>query len=48
MWAIYTIEGGKLMFKGRLVIPQKSELIPKLLKEFHDSVIGGHAGEFRT
>nr|KAJ0228165.1 hypothetical protein LSAT_V11C100046520 [Lactuca sativa] len=44
----YTMEGGKLMYKGRLVIPQKSELIPKLLKEFHDSVMGGHAGELRT
>lgn len=31
-----------------LVIPQDSKLIPNLLREFHDFVIGGHAGEIRT
>lgn len=44
----YTVDKGRLLYKGRLVIPQKSELIPKLLNEFHDSVVGGHAGELRT
>lgn len=44
----FTMEGGRLLYKGRLVIPKNSSLIPSLLKEYHDSTIGGHAGEMRT
>lgn len=30
------------------MIAKDSTMIPKLLKEYHDSVIGGHAGETKT
>lgn len=49
-----TAQGGfqlvdnKLLYKGRYVLPQKSIFIPVLLKEYHDSVIGGHSGELKT
>lgn len=35
-------------YKGRIVVPSKSELVEVLLKEYHDSPIGGHSGEFKT
>ena len=39
---------GLLPYKGRLVIPSNSTLIPKLLFEFHDSAMGSHNGEHKT
>lgn len=33
----------RLKYKGRLVIPHNSSLIPKLFQEYHDLVIGGHS-----
>lgn len=44
----FTVEGGKVRNKGRLVILKSSSLIPRLLVGFHDSAVGGHAGEFKT
>ncbi|KAA0033667.1 transposon Tf2-1 polyprotein isoform X1 [Cucumis melo var. makuwa] len=41
-------ENGRLLYKGRLVLPQTSSLIPRLLHTFHDSVLGGHSGFLRT
>lgn len=38
----------KLLFKGRYVIPPASFVIPILLREYHDSPMGGHAGELKT
>ena len=35
-------------YKGRIVIPPKSNLVTTLLREYHDSPIGGHSGEFKT
>lgn len=47
-----TIEGFQflkgLLFKGRLVIPVDSPQRQRLLYEFHDTTIGGHAGVTRT
>lgn len=39
---------GKLLYKGRLVIPKNSSIIDDLLFEYHMSVIGGHNGEYKT
>jgi hypothetical protein len=44
----YSTNGGLLYWKGRLVIPEGSELINMILKENHSSPIGGHAGNTRT
>ncbi|XP_028775121.1 uncharacterized protein LOC114732011 [Neltuma alba] len=44
----YSIEKGCLQYKGRLVLPKKSTKIPLLLKEYHDSPVGGHSGYLRT
>ena len=44
----FEIKGGRLYYKGRLVIPKGSSRIPLILEEFHNSAIGGHSGFFRT
>lgn len=44
----FTLENNVLKYKGRVVIPSKSELTSRLLKEYHDSPVGGHAGDFKT
>lgn len=44
----FTLQRGHLLYKGRLVVPLKSPLIPTLLREFHSSKIGGHSGVLKT
>nr|KYP73577.1 Retrovirus-related Pol polyprotein from transposon 297 family [Cajanus cajan] len=44
----YREQDGLLFWKDRLVIPKQSPLTLKLIQEFHDSPIGGHAGYLRT
>ncbi|KAK8938724.1 hypothetical protein KSP39_PZI011094 [Platanthera zijinensis] len=44
----YSLIGGRLFYRGRLVQSASSTCIPRLLKEFHASPSGGHAGAFRT
>lgn len=44
----YTLDQGILRYKGRIVVPAQSGLVIQLLKEYHDSPIGGHSGEFKT
>ena len=43
----YSIQQGKLFFKGWLVLPRTSSLIPTMLHTFHDSMIEGHSGQLR-
>ena len=44
----YSVECGLLMFRGRYVISLSSPLCELLLKEFHHTPCGGHAGVKRT
>ncbi|MCI06031.1 transposon TF2-1 polyprotein, partial [Trifolium medium] len=44
----FSLKGGILFYKNRLVIPAKSAIINDLLKEFHSSPSGGHSGYLRT
>jgi len=44
----YEVSGGRLYYKNRLVIPKCSPKLDAILKEFHDSAMGGHSGFFRT
>ncbi|GAU35592.1 hypothetical protein TSUD_295280 [Trifolium subterraneum] len=44
----YAVRDGLLYWNNRLAIPPKSAMISKILTEFHDSPIGGHAGITRT
>lgn len=44
----YTVREGLLYWKGRLVLPTGSPLIPKILLEYHASPIGGYSGVART
>ena len=44
----YSLDHGILLYKGRLVLPKASPLVPALLQEGHASVIGGHFGFLRT
>lgn len=44
----FSLFQGNLLYKGRLVIPATSSLIPEIIHEFHDSPVGGHSGEQKT
>ncbi|WJX50794.1 hypothetical protein P8452_37049 [Trifolium repens] len=44
----FEFKHGILLYEGRLVISNKSVLIPTLLKEFHETAQGGHSGFYRT
>lgn len=44
----YYLKNVHLLNNGRLVIPAKSPFIPSLMKQFHDSAIGGHEGVLKT
>ncbi|KAI0524824.1 hypothetical protein KFK09_004212 [Dendrobium nobile] len=44
----YSLEGDKLLYQGRFVMPRTSIHIPNLLHEFHGSAIGGHSGVQKT
>lgn len=44
----YLYRDGWLFFKNRYVVWEDSDLIPKILWEFHDSRLGGHAGVLKT
>ena len=44
----YTLVQGRLMFKGRLVVPKGASIITTLLKEYHDGPIGGHSRVLKT
>lgn len=44
----FELRQGVLFYQGRLVVPEKSEWIPKLLQEFHETPQGGHSGFYKT
>ncbi|KAL4388984.1 hypothetical protein GQ457_09G026490 [Hibiscus cannabinus] len=44
----YTEHDGLLLFRGRIVVPHEVALRSLLLREFHCSRLGGHAGISRT
>lgn len=44
----FSMVGRRLLYKGRCVLPRKSQLIPKILYEYHDAAMGGHVGEVKT
>jgi hypothetical protein len=44
----YIVQQGVLFYHGRLVLSSNSPYIPLLLKEFHETPMGGHSGFLRT
>ena len=44
----YKVTNGRLYYQYRLVIPKESQKIGSILREFHDTAVGGHSGYFRT
>ncbi|PKU76109.1 hypothetical protein MA16_Dca019199 [Dendrobium catenatum] len=44
----YCIEGERLLYQGRFVMPRTSIHIPHLLQEFYGSAVGGHSGIHKT
>ena len=44
----YSVKEGHLLFNGSLTLPRSSTYVPVIMKEFHDSPIGGHTGYLRT
>ncbi|KAK8936447.1 hypothetical protein KSP39_PZI012366 [Platanthera zijinensis] len=44
----YSLIGGRLFHRNRLVLSSSSPSIPRLLAEFHSTPTDGHAGAFRT
>ena len=43
----YTLVEDILYYKGRYVLSKASPFIAVLLREYHDSPMGGHAGELK-
>ncbi|WVY96197.1 hypothetical protein V8G54_028348 [Vigna mungo] len=44
----YELKKGRLFYHGTLVLPRNFSRIPSIIKELHESPIGGHSGYFRT
>ena len=44
----FSLDQGRLLYMGRLVISQSSLFITTLLRMYHDRPMGGHSGEFKT
>ena len=44
----FSISNNVLLYKGRNVLAKSSPFIVVLLREYHDSPLGGHAGELKT
>lgn len=44
----FTLVQGRLFYKGRLFLPGNSKHIPMILRECHDSLLGGHSGVLKT
>ena len=44
----FSLEDGKLFYKGRYVLYKSSPFILVLLREYHDSPLGGHTKELKT
>lgn len=44
----FHIEGDRLFYKDRIVLPNHSKYIALLLQEYHSTPIGGHDGELKT
>jgi len=44
----YTLENGRLHYKGQMVLSTSSSWIPKLLCEYHTTPMGEHSGIFCT
>ncbi|GJS75037.1 putative mitochondrial protein [Tanacetum coccineum] len=44
----YQLDGRRLLYQGRLVLPRSSPWIPELFNVFHNSVVGGHSGVLNT
>jgi len=44
----FSVEHGRLLYKGRLALPQSLPLIAAILSESHSSPTGGHSGFLRT
>ncbi|XP_028555160.1 putative vacuolar protein sorting-associated protein 13A [Dendrobium catenatum] len=44
----YLLEGDKLLYQGKFVMPWTSIYIPNLLQEFHGSAVGGHSSVQKT
>ena len=44
----FSVDHGRLYYKGRLVLTATSSLLPNFLRDYHGSPVGGHSGESRT
>lgn len=44
----YTWRHGLVFYKNHVVVPRQTTLTQQLLKEFHNSHIGGHSAVLRT
>lgn len=44
----YTVSNGLLLHKGRIWLPSSSRFMTLLLKEYHETPIGGHTGVVKT
>lgn len=44
----FELREGKVFYKDRYLIPKSSQVIPTLLFEYHDFIVGGHGEDVKT
>lgn len=44
----YSVVQGRVFYKERLLLAKSSVHVPAILREYHDSVMGGHSGVLKT
>lgn len=44
----YSIKNGLIFWKGRMIIPSNDQLKNRILNEFHNKKVGGHARVTKT
>lgn len=44
----FSVMNSQLLYRGKVFVPQHDNWRKKIISEFHDGVLGGHAGRTRT
>ncbi|XP_024200134.1 disease resistance protein RUN1-like [Rosa chinensis] len=44
----FSLQNSQLLYRGRIYVPKTDEWRQKIISEFHDGFLGGHAGRART
>jgi hypothetical protein len=44
----WNIQDGIILYRGKVYVPKDQELRREIIKEHHDSRLGGHSGRYKT